>query len=40
MATLEEDFRLARSTHALEGTRSNVTFPLLLPAAPTAPPSR
>lgn len=28
MATLEEDFRLARSTHALEGTRSNVTFPL------------
>lgn len=28
MATLEEDFRLARSTRALEGTRSNVTFPL------------
>ena len=28
MATLEEDFRVARSTHGLEGTRSNVTFPL------------
>ena len=28
MATLEEDFRVARSTGALEGTRSNVTFSL------------
>ena len=28
MATLEEDFRVARSTGALEGTRSNVSFPL------------
>lgn len=28
MATLEEDFRVARSTGALEGTRSNVTFAL------------
>lgn len=28
MATLEEDFRAARSTGALEGTRSNVTFSL------------
>lgn len=28
MATLEEDFRTARSTGAIEGTRSNVTFSL------------
>ena len=28
MATLEEDFRVARSSGALEGTRSNVTFSL------------
>ena len=28
MATLEEDFRIARSTGALEGTRSNVRFAL------------
>lgn len=28
MATLEEDFRVARSTGALDGTRSNVTFSL------------
>ena len=28
MATLEEDFRVARSTGELEGTRSNVTFSL------------
>ena len=28
MATLEEDFRVARSTGAVEGTRSNATFPL------------
>ena len=28
LATLEEDFRVARSTAALDGTRSNVTFPL------------
>ena len=28
MATLEEDFRVARSTGTIEGTRSNVTFPL------------
>ena len=28
MAVLEEDFRIARSTHTLEGTRSNVSFPL------------
>ncbi|MBM6775168.1 DUF3825 domain-containing protein [Olsenella profusa] len=28
LATLEEDFRVARSTGTLEGTRSNVTFPL------------
>ena len=28
MATLEEDFRIARSTSALEGTRSNVRFAL------------
>lgn len=28
MATLEEDFRVARSTGTLEGTRSNVTFSL------------
>ncbi len=28
MATLEEDFRIARSTHSLAGTRSEVSFPL------------
>ena len=28
MATLEEDFRIARSTGTLRGTRSSVTFPL------------
>ena len=28
MATLKEDFRVARSTGTIEGTRSNVTFPL------------
>ncbi len=28
VAVLEEDFRAARSTHSLEGTRSNVVFPL------------
>ena len=28
MATLEEDFRVARSTGSVEGTRSNATFPL------------
>ncbi len=28
MATLEEDFRVARSTGTVEGTRSNATFPL------------
>lgn len=28
MATLEEDFRIARSTHSLTGTRSEVSFPL------------
>jgi hypothetical protein len=28
LTTLEEDFRVARSTHTLEGTRSEVTFPL------------
>lgn len=28
MATLEEDFRVARSTGTIEGTRSNVTFSL------------
>lgn len=28
MATLEEDFRIARSTGKLQGTRSSVTFPL------------
>lgn len=28
LATLEEDFRVARSTGAIEGTRSNVTFSL------------
>ncbi|MDO4429215.1 MAG: DUF3825 domain-containing protein [Atopobiaceae bacterium] len=28
MATLEEDFRAARSTGSVEGTRSNATFPL------------
>ena len=37
MATLEEDFRLARSTHALEGTRSNVTFPLRYQRADGSP---
>lgn len=37
MATLEEDFRLARSTHALEGTRSNVTFPLRYQCADGSP---
>lgn len=28
ISTLEEDFRIARSTDALEGTRSEITFPL------------
>ncbi len=28
MATLEEDFRIARSTHSLAGTRSEISFPL------------
>lgn len=37
MATLEEDFRLARSTHGLEGTRSNVTFPLRFQRADGSP---
>ena len=37
MATLEEDFRLARSTHALEGTRSNVTFSLRYQRADGSP---
>lgn len=37
MSTLEEDFRLARSTHALEGTRSNVTFPLRYQRADGSP---
>lgn len=37
MATLEEDFRLARSTHSLEGTRSNVTFPLRYQRADGSP---
>ena len=37
MATLEEDFRLARSTHTLEGTRSNVTFPLRYQRADGSP---
>lgn len=37
MATLEEDFHLARSTHALEGTRSNVTFPLRYQRADGSP---
>lgn len=37
MATLEGDFRLARSTHALEGTRSNVTFPLRYQRADGSP---
>lgn len=37
MATLEEDFRLARSTHALEGTRSNVIFPLRYQRADGSP---
>lgn len=37
MATLKEDFRLARSTHALEGTRSNVTFPLRYQRADGSP---
>lgn len=37
MATLEEDFRLARSTHALDGTRSNVTFPLRYQRADGSP---
>ena len=37
MTTLEEDFRLARSTHALEGTRSNVTFPLRYQRADGSP---
>lgn len=37
MATLEEDFRLARSTGSLEGTRSNVTFPLRFQRADGSP---
>ena len=37
MATLEEDFRLARSTHSLTGTRSNVTFPLRFQRADGSP---
>lgn len=37
MATLEEDFRLARSTRAFEGTRSNITFPLRFQRADGTP---
>lgn len=37
MAVLEEDFHSARSTHQLEGTRSNVTFPLRFQKADGTP---